>query len=39
MDRNVNMAKPVDVYIKESAKYMQNMGNVDLDKDVILVMI
>ena len=26
------MVKPVNVYIKESAKYMKNMGNVDLDK-------
>ena len=39
MDRNVNMAKSVNLYTKKSAKYMQNMGNVDLDKDVILVMI
>ena len=37
MDRSVNMAKPVNLYIKESAKYRQNMGNVDLDKDAILV--
>ena len=39
MDSNVNMVKPENVYIKESAKYIQNMGNVDLDKDAILVMI
>ena len=39
MDRNVNIAKPVNLYIKESAKYIQNMGNVDFDKDVIIVMI
>ena len=39
MDRNVNMVKPVNLYIKEYAKYMQNMGNVDLDKDAIIAMI
>ena len=33
------MVKPVNLYIKESAKYRQNMGNVNLDKDAILVMI
>ena len=31
------MAKKL--YIKEFANYMQNMGNVDLDDDVILVTI
>ena len=33
------MSKPLNLYIKESAKYKKNMGNVDWDKDVILVMI
>ena len=35
MDRNVNMVKPVNVYIKNQ----QNMGNVDLDKNAIIAMI
>ena len=39
MDRNVNMVKHVNLYIKESEKYMQNLGNVDLDKDAIIAMI
>ena len=33
------MVKPVNFSIKESAKYMQNMGNVDLDKDAIIAII
>ena len=32
MDRNVNMVKPINLYIKESAKYMKNMSNVDYQK-------
>ena len=33
------MAKPVELSIQESATYMLNLDNADLDEDVILVMI
>ena len=33
-EKNVNMAKPVNIYIKEFVKYMQNIDNIDLDEDV-----
>ena len=38
MEKNVNMVTHVNLFIKESAKHMQNTSNADLDTDVILAM-
>ena len=38
MEKNVNMVTHVNLFIKESAKHMQNTSNADLDADVILAM-
>ena len=37
-ENNVNMMTHVCLFIKESAKHMQNTSNTDLDTDVILAM-
>ena len=38
MEKNVNMVTHVNLFIKESAKHMQNTSNADLDAYVILAM-
>ena len=36
IEKNVNIVTYVNLFIKVSAKHMQNTGNADLDADVIL---